>query len=273
VVATTGDRSLGPPADGNDGRMPLVEHLRELRSRVIRAMLAILAGAGVALAFYEPIINTLISPVCPEGLQAAGQSCPLAVMDILGPLSLQLKVSLFGGLALSSPFWLYQLWAFLAPGLHRSERRWTYAFVATGVPLFLGGGALSYVLLPIAVKFLLGLTPGELENLIPVDHYLSFVLRMLLVFGLAFELPLVLVVGNLAGVLSGRRIASWWRAMVLGIFVFSAVATPTGDPLTMAALALPVCLLYAAAVVITLLVDRSRGRRERDQSEDDRTVP
>jgi sec-independent protein translocase protein TatC len=269
VVSTTGDRSLDRPADDGEGRMPLVEHIRELRSRVIKASLAVLAGAAVAFAFYEPIIGALITPVCPEGLKASGGSCPLAVVDILGPLSLQLKVALFGGLALSTPFWLYQLWAFLAPGLHRNERRWTYAFVAVGAPLFLGGAAVSYVLLPIAVKFLLGLTPGELDNLVPVDHYLSFVLRMLFVFGLAFELPLILVVANLAGLLSGRRIATWWRGMVLGIFVFAAVATPTGDPLTMSALALPVCLLYAVAVGITLTVDRRRQRREAPSPEAD----
>jgi sec-independent protein translocase protein TatC len=247
--------------------MPLLEHVRELRNRVIRATLAILAGATVGFAFYEPIIDALISPVCRDGLRASGESCPLTVVDILGPLALQLKVALFTGLALASPIWLYQLWAFLAPGLHRNERRWTYAFVAVGVPLFAGGAALSYLLMPIAVKFLLGLTPGELENLIPVDHYLSFVLRMLLVFGLSFELPLILVVANLAGALSARRIVGWWRAMVLGIFVFAAVATPTGDPLTMAALGLPLCLLYAGAAGIAVFVDRTRRRRAETASD------
>jgi sec-independent protein translocase protein TatC len=243
--------------------MPFLEHLRELRKRLVRGSLAIIAGSTLAWFFYDPIITLLIDPVCNAG--AAGVSntaCgPVVVSSVLGPLSLQLKVSLFGGLLLASPVWLYQLWAFLAPGLHRNEKRWTYAFVSGGVPLFLLGAGAAYLILPKAIRVLLDFTPGGVGNLIPLDQYLDFVLRMLLIFGLAFELPLVLIVANLAGLLSGRRIGSWWRAMVFGIFVFAAAATPTGDPLTMSALALPMVLLYVIAVVVALLVDRARGRR------------
>jgi len=251
--------------------MPLVEHLRELRSRLVRGSLGIIACSVLAWFFYEPIIKLLIDPVCNAGAAGvANTSCgPVVVSSVLGPLSLQLKVSLFGGLLLASPVWLYQLWAFLAPGLHRNEKRWTYAFVAGGVPLFLSGAGASYLILPKAIRVLLDFTPGGVGNLIPLDEYLDFVLRMLLIFGLAFELPLVLIVANLAGVLSGRRIRSWWRGMVFGIFVFAAAATPTGDPLTMAALAVPMIGLYAVAVVVALLVDRARGRRaaREDQEE------
>jgi sec-independent protein translocase protein TatC len=267
VSAPTDDRAVSDSADG--GRMPLVEHLRELRTRLIRGSLAIIAGSAVAWFFYEPIIELLIDPVCDAGVAGvANTACgPVVVSSVLGPLSLQLKVSLFGGLLLASPIWLYQLWAFLAPGLHRNEKRWTYAFVSGGVPLFLAGAALSYLILPKAIRVLLDFTPGGVGNLIRLDEYLDFVLRMLLIFGLAFELPLALIVANLAGLLSGRRIRSWWRGMVFGIFVFAAAATPTGDPLTMAALAAPMILLYAVAVVVALLVDRSRRRRSARDAE------
>jgi len=265
VTATVRDRPPGEPVDA-EGRMPLIEHIRELRTGVIRGVLAICAGTVLAWFFYEPIIDVLIRPVCHPGVRGvSGSDCgPLVVTDVLGPLSLQLKVSLSAGILLSSPAWLYQLWAFLAPGLHRNEKRWTYVFVAAGVPLFLAGAAASYWLLPKAIAVLLGFTPGAVGNLIPVDTYLNFVLRMLLVFGLSFELPLILIVANLAGVLSGRRIASWWRGMVVGIFGFAAVATPTGDPLTMAALAAPLCLLYGVATAIALFVDRTRRREMED---------
>jgi sec-independent protein translocase protein TatC len=267
VSAPTDDRAVSDPAD--EGRMPLVEHLRELRTRLVRGSLAIAAGSAVAWFFYDPIIRLLIDPVCSAGAAGVSNtSCgPVVVSSVLGPLSLQLKVSLAGGLVLASPVWLYQLWAFLAPGLHRNEKRWTYAFVASGVPLFLAGAAISYLILPKAVRVLLDFTPGGVGNLIPLDEYLDFVLRMLLVFGLAFELPLILVVANLAGVLSARRIRSWWRAMVFGIFVFAAAATPTGDPLTMAALALPMVLLYVLAAAVAVLVDRARRRRAAVQSD------
>jgi sec-independent protein translocase protein TatC len=276
VSAPTDDRAVSDPAD--EGRMPLVEHLRELRTRLVRGSLAIAAGSAAAWFFYDEIIRLLIDPVCSAGAPGVSNtSCgPVVVSSVLGPLSLQLKVSLAGGLILASPVWLYQLWAFLAPGLHRNEKRWTYAFVASGVPLFLAGAALSYLILPKAVRVLLDFTPGGVGNLIPLDEYLDFVLRMLLVFGLAFELPLVLVVANLAGLLSARRIRSWWRAMVFGIFVFAAAATPTGDPLTMGALALPMVLLYVLAVVVALLVDRARRRRaatSEAQGAPDETAP
>jgi sec-independent protein translocase protein TatC len=241
----------------DEGRMPLIEHLRELRSRLIRASLAIVAGSVVAWFAYNHIIEVLIRPVCNAG--AAGVSntrCgPVVVSSVLGPLSLQLKVSLYGGLLIASPVWLYQLWAFLAPGLHRNEKRWTYAFVGSGVPLFLMGAGAAYLLLPKAVRVLLGFTPGGVGNIVPLDDYLDFVLRMLLVFGLAFELPLVLVVANLAGLLSARRIASWWRGIVFGIFVFAAAATPTG------AFPIAVCASVRPSPVTTRSASSRRAAR------------
>jgi sec-independent protein translocase protein TatC len=261
VSATTGDRRSAGGAD--DARMPLTEHIREFRSRLIRSMLAIVAGSIAGWILYDQIIDILIEPICQEGIKGvAEKKCgALVVTGVVGPLSLQLKVSLFAGLALASPVWLYQLWAFLAPGLHKHEKRWAFAFVATGVPLFALGAGLAYAILPTAVRILLGFTPGDLSSFVTFDDYLDFVLRMLLVFGVSFELPLVLILCNITGVLSAQRIRRWWRGMVMGIFVFAAAATPTGDPYTMGAMAAPMIVLYLVAVLITTRMDKRRERR------------
>jgi sec-independent protein translocase protein TatC len=262
VSATTGDRASTGGAD--DARMPLVEHIREFRTRLIRSVLAILVGCVAGWFLYEEIVDVLIEPVCQEGIKgvADGRCEALVVTGIIGPLSLQLKVSFFTGLVVASPVWLYQLWAFLAPGLHRHEKRWAFAFVGTGLPLFALGAGLAYLILPTAVKILLGLTPGDVSSIVTFDEYLDFVLRMLLVFGISFELPLLLILANISGVMSARRIRAWWRGMVMGICVFAAAATPTGDPLTMGALALPMIVLYLVAVAFTTMRERRRERRE-----------
>lgn len=243
--------------------MPLLAHLRELRSRLIRGVISVVLASIVAFVLYDEIIDILIEPVCESGVRgvADGRCGALVVTGVIGPLALQLKVALFCGLVFSSPIWLWQLWAFLAPGLHRREKRWTYLFVGAGAPLFFLGATLSYLLLPLAVEVLLGFAPGDVANQVPLDEYLDFVLRMLLVFGISFELPLILIMFNLAGLVTSKRIRSWWRQMIFGIFVFAAIATPTGDPYTMAALASPMTVLYGLAIVITALLDRRSSRR------------
>lgn len=257
--------------------MTLVEHLRELRSRLMRAVLAIAVTTTAAWFVYEPAIELLVRPVCGVGnTPDAGSRCgPLVITDLLGPLSIQLKVSLALGVILAAPVWLYQLWAFLAPGLHRRERRWAFAFAGAGFPLFFAGAALSYWIMPKAVDVLLGFTPADVGNLIPLDRYLSFVIRMILVFGIAFELPVLVVLLNLAGVVRARQLVGWSRSLVFGIFVFSAVATPTGDPLTMLALAIPMILLLAISIGICWVSDRRRDKRPDDYADlsDDEASP
>lgn len=266
---TAGTRDApGRGSASNSARMPLVEHLRELRNRLIKALLAVGAGAILGWVLYNPIVHALIRPVCQANVHgvATGRCGALVVTGVVGPFSLQIKVALFAGLAIACPVWLYQLWAFLAPGLHRHEKRWAYGVVAVGVPLFALGAGLAYLILPTAVRVLLGLAPADVHNQVPLDDYLNFVLRMLFVFGISFELPLILVLANLAGILSAKRIRSWWRGMVFGIFVFAAVATPTGDPGTMSAMAVPMVVLYGIAVGITTMVDRRRARRDEVES-------
>ncbi|MCX4999276.1 twin-arginine translocase subunit TatC [Streptomyces longwoodensis] len=256
-----------------EGRMPLAEHLRELRNRLAKAMLAIVLVTVVAAFFYNDIINVLTQPILDsigckqsfEELTRSGnteQCARITINGLLAPFTLALQVSLMAGVVFASPVWLYQLWAFVAPGLHKHERKYAYAFVGTGVPLFLGGAYFAYRVLPTTAKVLVGFTPNDVDNLLPLDDLLQLVTRMVVVFGLSFELPLLLVMLNLTGAITGRRMAGWWRAMILGITVFAAVATPSTDPISMLALAGPIWVLYFGAVAFSLLNDRRRRRRE-----------
>lgn len=261
--------------------MPLGDHLRELRNRLAKAMLAIVIVTVVAAFFYNDIINFLTKPVldsvgCEQAFgelaRAKSDSHPCAQITInglLAPFTLALQVSLMAGVVFASPVWLYQLWAFVAPGLHRHEKKYAYAFVATGVPLFFGGAFFAYKVLPTTAKVLLQFTPHSVSNLLPLDDLLQLVTRMVIVFGLSFELPLLLVMLNLTGIVTGRRMLGWWRAMILGITVFAAVATPSTDPLSMLALAGPIWVLYFGAVLFSLVNDRRRRRREAEGPDDD----
>ncbi|MEU2366551.1 twin-arginine translocase subunit TatC [Streptomyces noursei] len=257
-----------------EGRMPLAAHLRELRNRLLKSVLAIIVITVIAMWQYEPIAHFITGPVidavgCPKNaLPTSGRAHPCAEITangLLAPFTIMLKLSLTTGLVAASPFWLYQLWAFLAPGLHKHEKKYALSFVGAGVPLFLGGAYLAYAVLPTTAGALVGLTPSDWANLFPADDFLDIVTRMVLVFGFSFELPLLLVLLNFGGVLTGKRVLSWWRFMVLGITIFSAVATPTGDPLTMSLLAAPIVLLYFGAVAICLFNDRRRSRANPDR--------
>jgi sec-independent protein translocase protein TatC len=262
-----------------EGRMPLAEHLRELRNRLAKAMLAIVAVTVVAAFFYNDIVNLITRPIldsvgCEETFEqlakASSEPCAqITINGLLTPFTLALKVSLMAGVVLASPVWLYQLWGFVAPGLHRHEKKYAYAFVGTGVPLFLGGAYFAYRVLPTTAKVLLDFTPDGTSNLLPLDDLLDLVTRMVLVFGLSFELPLLLVFLNLTGAITGKRMLGWWRAMIMGITVFAAIATPSTDPLTMLALAGPIWILYFGAVAFSLLNDRRRRRRSALEPADD----
>ncbi|MCH0565489.1 MULTISPECIES: twin-arginine translocase subunit TatC [unclassified Streptomyces] len=262
-----------------EGRMPLAEHLRELRNRLAKAVLAIVVVTIVAAFFYKDIVEFFTNPIldavgCKASFaelaqQRSGTCARIVLNGLLTPFTLALKVSLMAGVVFASPVWLYQLWAFVAPGLHKHERKYAYAFVGTGVPLFLGGAFFAYKTLPTMSRVLLDFSPADLDNLLPLDDLLDLVVRMVLVFGLSFELPLLLVMLNLTGVLSGRRMLGWWRGMIMAITVFAAVATPSTDPLTMMALAGPIWLLYFCATGFSLMNDRRRARREEMGPADD----
>jgi sec-independent protein translocase protein TatC len=263
---------------GGDAAMPLVEHLRELRSRLMKASLAIVIGMVVGWIYYADIFAWLSAPFedVVNQARAEGRDITLALTGVADPFVLQLQVSAVTGLLLSSPVWLYQLWRFVTPGLRRHERRWAIGFVAVAVPLFASGVLLAYWVLPYGLEILFGFTPQNVENIVSVDRYLSFFIRMVIVFGVGFLAPLMLVVLNFAGVLTGKRLLSWWRWIIFVTFIFAAVATPTGDPINMLLLAGPILLLMTIAISICLANDRRRARKgvaRYDEWDDDTASP
>ena len=248
----------------DDGRMPLSGHLRELRNRLFKAALAVVAGAVIGWVYYDEIFAKLRKPFDDYQAKAAasGHVVELTLNGITSAFTLKLDVAIFVGLVLATPVWTYQLWAFLRPALHAKERRYTLGFVLAATPLFLCGIALGYLILPSAINILLGLTPSEVANLPTVSEYLSFVLRLTFAFGIAFLMPVVVVALNFAGVLSAERLRSWWRGAILGVFVFCAVITPTPDPWNMTLLAIPMLILLLIAWAIAWWHDRRVTRRE-----------
>lgn len=244
--------------------MPLIEHLREFRKRVVRSAIAISLGSIVGWFFYNEIITKLAEPVCDlKAAQASGaNNCgALYINGVLGPLNLQIKVAILTGVILAAPIWLYQLWAFIAPALHRREKRYSVLFFVAATPFFAAGTYLGYSILPIAVRVLFGFTPDALNNLVKFDDYLDFVMRAILLFGIAFELPVFLVTFNLIGFLSGAAILKPWRIWIFAITLFVAGFTPSADPLSMILLALPLIGLYLLAGVFALLNDRRRAKK------------
>ena len=250
--------------------MPLIEHIRELRSRLIKAAVAILAGGAVGFYFWKRLVGVLIKPICSikgvTGIAPNPHGCGNGLVTLSGPtagISLAFDIAIFSGLVLASPVWLYQLWAFLAPGLYKKEKKYSLSFIGAAVPLFLAGASLCYYFFPTIIKVLVGsFTPNDVAAQLPADQMVVFFLRMMGVFGISFVLPLILVLFNFIGILKAKTMFRWWRGVIMAIFLFSAVAVPTGDPIGMSVLAIPICVLYFAAVGISTLNDRRRAKRD-----------
>ena len=256
-------RGRKKPEPSPDGTMPLREHLRELRNRLVKGVLAIFVGSIVAFFFYDQLFDLLTRPYR-EGISqllAEGEdiNAELTLTGVADAFTLNLKVSLVAGLVLASPIWLWQIWAFIMPGLHANERRWGIVFACVAGPLFAIGIATGYYVLPKGIEILIGFTPGDVSNLTSVTGYLNFVLRMLLVFGVAFEIPLFVLLLNLAGVVKGRQLGEYRPWIIVGVFVFAAVATPSTDPISMLFLALPMTALFLISEILARLIDRRRG--------------
>ncbi|WP_435209995.1 twin-arginine translocase subunit TatC [Micromonospora sp. bgisy143] len=245
-----------------DGSMTLIEHVRELRNRLFRASLAIVGGLIVGFLLADPVFLLLKRPYCrlPDTTDALGQCQDLLALAPTTGFVLKLKLALWLGLIIGGPVWLYQLWAFIAPGLHRHERKWAYVFVSIAAPLFAAGAMLAYVVVDKGLGFLMESGVGGLSNQFEVSAYIGFVTNMILLFGVAFEFPLILLMLNFAGIASGRRLLSWWRAVIFICFAFSAIATPDPGPFGMTLLALSLSLLYFVAVGIAFINDKRRGR-------------
>ncbi|MFF5218756.1 twin-arginine translocase subunit TatC [Micromonospora sp. NPDC000442] len=244
-----------------DGSMTLVEHIRELRDRLFRASLAIVVGLIGGYLLAQPAFNLLKQPYCRlPGMMVDGECQQFLMLAPADGFILKLKLALWIGLILGAPVWLYQLWAFIAPGLHRHERKWAYVFVTIAAPLFAAGAVLAFLVVDKGLAFLLEAGVTGTDSQLEVTRYISFVTTMILLFGVAFEFPLTLLMLNFTGVVSARRLLSWWRIVVFVCFAFAAVATPDPGPFGMTLLALCLSLLYFIAVGVAFLNDKRRGR-------------
>lgn len=259
--------------------MPIGNHLRELRARVLRSVLAIIVGTIIGWIYYEQIFDLLAQPInhVVEQARADGRDVQLVMTGVAQAFTLKLQIASMAGVIIASPVWIYQLWRFVTPGLRPQERRWSMIFVVIAVPLFLLGVVLSYLVLPRALEVLFEFTPNGVANYLGIDTYLSFFTRVVMIFGVGFLSPLLIIGLNIFGVLTGKTLLSWWRVIIFAVFVFAAIATPTGDPVTMLQLALPILILVGIALGFCFLNDRRRARNSNepdyDQWSDDELSP
>ena len=258
---------LKPPPATADGTMSLYDHLRELRYRVIVSALAVVLTASLAAFFYRDILNVVMWPwySARADLTAANPDVATQVVnrEVSGPFMLALKVSLVAGLMLACPIWLYQLWKFIVPALLDKEKRYARNFLVSAIPLFLAGCAVGYFVLPKGISVMLQFTPDGLGiiNQLDLNSFLQLELLLTLLFGVSFLLPVILVMLNLAGVVTGEQLAKARTFAIFGCFVFGAVATPSTDPFSMTALALPMAIMYVAAELICRRNDRAKAKK------------
>lgn len=237
---------------------PLSSHLREARTRALRAAVALLVGVVAGYLLSDQIMELVRAPIT---ALAASREASLNYDSITGAFDLKLRIALYAGVALSSPVWMYELLAFLAPGLTHREKRYTFGFVAASVPLFAGGCLAGFLLFPHMVELLASFASTEDSTLLQASYYVDFILKIVLATGVAFVLPVFVVMLNLLGVLSARAIAGSWRIVVVAIVLFSAMVTPAADVLSMFLIAVPMAALFLAALFIAWLHDRALRRR------------
>ena len=252
-----------------EGRMPLGEHLRELRQRIVKSGITLLIATAFGWFVYDPVIEDLLKPYKDYEAAHPDKVVTTAYSGLTSAFSQHLSIAIFLGVLISSPVWLYQIWAFIVPGLTKKEKRISLSFIAAAVPLFLAGCAMARVSLPYVVKVLLDFSLNDVSNIQQLSDYMSFVVRFILAFGFAFLLPVFIIALNLIGVLPFERLAKGWRISVFAILVFSAIMMPTPDPFTMFLLAGPLIVLCFAALGFTKGLDKRRSRSRPEWLETD----
>lgn len=250
-------------APKNDVAISIIEHLAELRIRVIRSLIAVALGSVVAYIFYPSILDLILKPYC--SLQGSNtQDCELLALSPLEGFSVRLTVASAGGLALAMPVILSQIWNFVTPGLYPKERRYGAIFVLCSLTLFFLGAALAYWSLPQAFAFLVHVGGESITNFYRPKEYVGFVVKMMIGAGIGFEFPIVLIFGQLIGLLKRETLRSARRYAIVGIVVLVAVLTPSGDPITLTVLSVPMYLFYEAAIIIGALLETRRQKTSTD---------
>jgi sec-independent protein translocase protein TatC len=240
--------------------MSLSGHLKELRNRLFWSALFIIGGSVAGWFMFDFVFNELQRPIV-ELASKPGSNVTINFPTVVSAFDVRLQVSIFLGILMSAPVWLYNLWAFITPGLKRREKRYTIGFVIASVPLFIGGTALAWSSLPTFVVVLVGFTPDGAANVINASEYILFTIRILLVFGLAFVLPVALVMLNFAGVITAENIIKSWRMAVFISAVVGAIATPVAEPMAMFLLMVPLLILYFLAAGVAFLHDKRVARK------------
>lgn len=253
--------SAEPAALTDEGRMTLWEHLAELRSRLIKSAIAVAVGAVVGWIIFPWALEFLLEPYKDVNPDAA-----LFVQDPLEPFAVRIKVSAYLGIMFAMPVLLWQIWRFVTPGLYPHEKKYAIPFVVSALVLFVFGATVAYYTLPAALEFLSGIAGDQVEEIYSPQKYLTLIVYMMLAFGAGFEFPVLLVALQLVGVLTPRQLLGWWRWALVVIVVVAAVITPSGDPISLLALSLPMVVLYFVAIGIGALFTR-RKRKQREKAD------
>ena len=243
-----------------DGKMSLSGHLKELRNRLFWSSIFLVAGSIAGWFMFDAVFAELQRPIV-ELSKEAGSNATINFPTVVSAFDVRLQVSIFLGVMMSSPVWLFNIWSFITPGLKKKERKYTIWFVVVAVPLFLAGTALAWASLPTFVQVLVGFTPAGSANVINASDYILFTIRILLVFGIAFVLPVVLVLLNFAGVITAQNILKSWRMAIFVSAVVGAIATPVAEPMAMFLLMVPLLILYFVAAGVATLHDKRLARK------------
>lgn len=253
--------------------MSLFEHLAELRMRIIRAGLAVLIGVVIVVAFWDRVLRWLTGPYrdlcrrrgdgyCGESYDPVTDEVTLYILDPVEGLATRLRVAFYGGIVLALPVLLWQMWKFVVPALHKNEKRYAIGFVASSVVLFLFGGFIAFTTLERALEFLIDWAGADVDQVFQVQAYIRLVTLMVVAFGVGFTIPVMLVFLQLLGVITPQALLGAWRYAIVGTFLVAAAITPSGDPISLLALSVPMVVLYFVAILIGRIVQRRRRRAE-----------